>query len=62
MCIVFIVALRIISWNSAHRQEMEDNFERAAAVAVFHGHIRRSITSLKDGAAIAKQRKDIARG
>ena len=41
---------------------MEDNFERAAAVAVFHGHIRRSITSLKDGATIAKQRRDTARG
>ncbi|XP_064401805.1 GATOR2 complex protein MIOS-A-like [Halichondria panicea] len=64
------LALRLCGWSFEvgtledflKRQEMEDNFERAAAVAVFHGHIRRSITSLKDGAAIAKQRKDIARG
>ncbi len=52
----------VVCLSSTHRQELEDNFERAAAVAVFHGHIRRGITSLKDGAAVAKQRNDSARG
>jgi len=41
---------------------MEESFERAAAIAVFHGHIRRGITSLKDGATIAKQQGNHTRG
>lgn len=44
------------------RQELEENFERAAAVAVFHGQIRRGITSLNDGASNAKRRGDKGRG
>ena len=34
---------------------MEENFERAAAIAVFHGHVRRAVFSLKDGAQLASQ-------
>ncbi len=48
--------------TTTYRQELENSFERAAAVAVFHGHIRRGITSLKDGAVVAKQQNDNARG
>ena len=34
---------------------MEENFERAAAIAVFHGHVRRAVFSLRDGAQLANQ-------
>ena len=37
---------------------MEENFERAAAIAVFHGHVRRAVESLKDGAGLANQKGD----
>ena len=37
---------------------MADCYERAAAIAVFQGNIRRGIASLKDGASVAKQRGD----
>lgn len=40
---------------------MEENFERAAAIAVFHGHVRRAVMSLKDGAELASQQEDGAR-
>lgn len=40
---------------------MEENFERAAAIAVFHGQVRRAVMSLKDGADLANQQKDGAR-
>ena len=44
------------------REEMEENFERAAAIAVFHGHVRRAVISLKDGANLANQQGDGAKG
>jgi len=34
---------------------MEENFERAAAIAVFHGHVRRAVSSLRDGAVATSQ-------
>ena len=37
---------------------MNENFERAAAIAVFQGRIRRGIASLKDGAGIAQQQSN----
>ena len=40
---------------------MEENFERAAAIAVFHGHVRRAVLSLKDGAQLANHKRDIAK-
>ena len=40
------------------REEMEENFERAAAIAVFHGHVRRAVSSLRDGAVATSQRGD----
>ena len=40
---------------------MEENFERAAAIAVFYGHVRRAVISLKDGAELANQKGDGAR-
>ena len=40
---------------------MEENFERAAAIAVFHGHVRRAVSSLRDGAVATSQRGDEAR-
>jgi len=42
----------------ADREEMEENFERAAAIAVFHGHVRRAVSSLRDGAVATSQRGD----
>ena len=44
------------------REEMEENFERAAAIAVFHGHVRWAVISLKDGANLANQQGDGAKG
>ncbi|XP_065896882.1 GATOR2 complex protein MIOS-like [Dysidea avara] len=43
------------------REEMEENFERAAAIAVFHGHVRRAVSSLRDGAVATSQCGDEAR-
>ena len=40
---------------------MEESFERAAAIAVFHGHVRRAVLSLKDGAQLANQQRDMAK-
>ena len=45
----------------ACREEMEENFERAAAIAVFHGHVRRAVISLKDGANLASQQGNTAK-
>lgn len=44
--------------HSIHREEMADCYERAAAIAVFQGNIRRGIASLKDGASVAKRKGD----
>ena len=41
---------------------MNEHFERAAAIAVFQGHVRRGIASLKDGASVALQQKNTAKG
>lgn len=38
---------------------MNERFERAAAIAVFQGKLRRAIASLKDGAGVAKQHGDL---
>jgi hypothetical protein len=43
------------------REEMADCYERAAAIAVFQGNIRRGIASLKDGASVAKQKGDVSK-
>lgn len=49
----------IVHWcDMACREEMEENFERAAAIAVFYGHVRRAVISLKDGAELANQKGD----
>ena len=47
---------------SLAREEMSENFERAAAIAVFQGRIRRGIASLKDGAGVAQQQGNSAKG
>ena len=44
------------------REELAENYERAAAIAVFQGWIRRGIASLKDGAGVAQQQGDITKG
>ena len=43
------------------REEGANNYERAAAIAVFLGNIRRGIASLRDGAAVAKRKEDAAK-
>ena len=37
------------------REEMEENFECAAAIAVFHGHVRRAVFSLRNGAQSTRE-------
>ena len=44
------------------REEMNEQHERAASIAVFQGQVRRGIASLKEGADIAQQQKDSNRG
>ena len=44
------------------REELAENYERAAAIAVFQGRIRRGIASLKDGAGVAQQQGDVTKG
>ena len=44
------------------REELAENYERAAAIAVFQGWIRRGIASLKDGAGVAQQQGDTTKG
>ena len=44
------------------REELTGNYERAAAIAVFQGRIRRGIASLKDGAGVAQQQGDAIKG
>ena len=39
-----------------YREEINEKFERAAAIAVFQGKLRRAIASLKNGAGVAKER------
>jgi hypothetical protein len=58
-------ALRLCGWSfagSGHglddfikREEMAERYERAAAVAVFRGDMRRGIMTLTDGATLARQ-------
>ena len=38
-----------------HREEMSERYERAAAVSVFRGNMRRGIMILTDGANLARQ-------
>ena len=45
----------------ACREEMEENFERATTIAVFHGHVRRAVISRKDGANLANQQGNTAK-
>ena len=44
------------------REQIEENFECAAAIAVFHGHVRWEVISLKDGENLANQQGDGAKG
>ena len=44
------------------REELAENYERAAAIAVFQGRIRRGIASLKDGAGVAQQQGNVTKG
>ena len=48
--------------NFVSREEKEGRFERAAAVAVFLGHIGRAITCLQDGAKSSLKAKDSING
>ena len=43
------------------REELNNRYERAAAIAVFQGNIRRAIPSLKDGASVARRNGDRAK-
>ena len=51
--------MKVLLWLS--REEFNHRFERAAAIAVFQGNIRRAITSLKDGASVARKSGDRAK-
>lgn len=44
------------------REELGGNHERAAAIAVFQGHIRRAIACLKDGADAASRSANETKG
>ena len=39
------------------REEMNERFERAAAIAVFQGDIKLAISSLREGAAVSFNKK-----
>ena len=41
--------------HTPHREEMSERYERAAAVSVFRGNMRRGILTLTDGADLARQ-------
>ena len=41
---------------------MSERYERAAAVSVFRGNMRRGIMTLTDGATLARQQGDQERG
>ena len=58
----FLLVLHHTFCSCYSREEMNENYERAAAIAVFQGHVRRGIVSLKDGAGTAAQRGNAARG
>ena len=45
-----------------YREEAGGRYERAAAVSVFQGHLRRGIQSLTGGAALARHKGDSERG
>ena len=42
-------------------EELNDRYERAAAIAVFQGNIRRGIAALKNGASVALKAKATAK-
>ena len=44
------------------REEMSERYERAAAVSVFRGNMRRGILTLTDGATLARQQGNEERG
>ncbi len=46
----------------SHREEMNDRFERAAAIAVFRGNIKLAISTLRNGAATAVTKEDTSSG
>ena len=52
----------LIHLSPPSREEMNEQHERAASIAVFQGQVRRGIASLKEGADVAQQQKDSNRG